>query len=247
MTYPDMVVEKRESTTAHGIIPPSQKGTGAYKEQLQDTIELCEGQQDGDWSPNVLRILRKYCPITYNENPIPIIMNALGFDSWKEVCDFVRDDECMEFMVRVAKFCKKMGFKVRKDRGFIDGEGFGLYRRYEDRCSRVMEKCFDVKYFYKESRPLEDLKEMTGVDFSCVSNYIHPGHFRFIAGHATKFYEAVDTALDTWEITKHYELFLIKGAYIASMGRSGILVHLPEDNIAAGALTGLKGFDSWKK
>lgn len=245
MKYPEMTVEKRASTTAHNLKPPTVEGTKEYKKQLQDTIELCENKDTFFWANEVLVVLNKYSPVDIGEIRVRDLMEEFGFESWKSVCDFVRNDECVEFMVRVAKYCKNKGFAVRKDRGFINGEGFGLYRRYEDRASAVMEKGFDAKWFFKAKRPLEILKENTGVDFSCASNYVHPPHHRYPAGHCIKFYEAIDTALDTWAIPNEERVNLIFAAYVVSMGRSGLLVHLPEDNIAGGALTGLKEFKEW--
>jgi len=273
--YPDMTVEFRESETAHGLRPPIPPGTSNFEEQLQDTIQLASCSWEDHWCPTVVKILEKYSPVCLdieeenrddymlascsskkcmrakplmdNKIHIPFLMSYFGVkEGWKEVCDFVRDDECIEFAVLVAKFCKAQGFKVRKDRDFIDGEGVGFYRRYTERLERCMEKCFDAKYFFAEERPLEVLYAKTGVDFSTIADYIHPGHNRYPAGHGTKFYEAVDLAYDTWDMSEAFRDLLIIIAFVYSMGRSGILVHLPEDNIVAGALSGLPHFEEWR-
>ena len=80
-----------------------------------------------------------------------------------------------------------------------------------------------------------------------MANYIHPGHNRYPAGHGVKFYESADAAIDAFGLEGAIRNVVIFLAYVDAMGRSGIMVHLPEDNIAGGALCGLKEFKKWLK
>lgn len=241
-----MTVERRDSTTAHKLRAPLKEGTAEYNEQLQDTIVLCrEANRPENWTQDTIDILNKYNPVSTLID-IPVILDEFGFSSWKEICDFVRDDECIEFMVTVAKWCKFKGFTSKKDRGFIDGQGIGIYERYLTRLKRTLEQTFDAKYFFAAQRPLEYLRDITGVDFSYMADYVHPGHNRYPAGHGAKFYEAVDVAVDAYNIEKADRDILITAAYVVAMGRSGILVHIPEDNIAPGYLADLPEFKDWK-
>ena len=246
-----MTVEKRVSTTAHGIKPPSQPGTPEFAEQLQDTITLCRESAIEDtvpWTAETLRILEKYSPVSTTRT-IPQIMSDIGFENWKDVCDFVKYDDCPEFAVPMAKWAKKENFALREDRGFIDGQGIGFYQDYLDELKVTLERAFDAKWFYQAKRPLQYLYESTsGVDFSKIASYVHPAHNSYPAGHGTKFYTVVSTLLRWYYVPKHKRAELIKAAYVTAMGRSGILVHYPEDNLASGALVdGLWEFNRWKQ
>lgn len=246
MKYPEMRVEMREGKS-HGLKPPVKIGSKEHQEQLQDTVELCEAQYDEDWSDIVIEKLIKYSPFPTNRGQIISVMFDLGFNTWQEICDFVRDDECIEFMARVSKYCKKYKLKYKKqEKDFLKGQGLGVYIRYLDNLERASQQSFDAKWFFKSKRPLVDIYETSGLDLSCIANYVHPGHFRYPAQHSVKFYKAIDTADNEWELG-NYRIKLILGAYIASMGRSGILVHLPEDNLAGGYIADLKEFNNWKE
>jgi len=246
--YPKMTVEKRESSTAHKLKAPLEEGSEEYNKELQDTIVLCrEANRPESWTQDTIDILLKYSPVGSPSIDTKTLLSEFGFNSWKEICDFVRDDECIEFMVKVAKWAKFKGFNLKKDRGFIDGTGIGIYDRYLNRLKSSLEQTFDAKYFYKAERPLEYLHKITGVDFSYMADYVHPGHNRYPAGHGVKFYEAVDNAVDTYKIESGDRINLIYAAYVVAMGRSGILVHLPEDNIASGFLADLPEFSNWKE
>ncbi len=243
---PEMTVELRQSTTAHGLKPPTMPGDPGWEEQIEDFFILLEGaKEEAPWSLEVRRVLKKHAPFELSD--IESSLKAFGFNSWRECVDFVKDDECIEFMVRVAHWAKKNNFEVRTDRGFIDGEGVGLYKRWADRTDRTLEKIFDAKYYFQAERPLVYLNNALGCDCTPLMNYIHPGHWRYPAGHGGKFYESADLGRDTWVLQEWSWFVLLTGSYVLSMARTGGGVHLPEDNIAAGALAGLSEFDAYKE
>ena len=246
--YPEMTVEKRDGQNHHNLRPPVKVGTDEYREQMQDTLVLAGFCESNDWPENVVSLLTKYSPVGALENikNAIVIIEEMGYGGWKGVCDFVRDDECIEFFLALVKYCRKR-FKVlpEKNIGFINAQGYGIYERHIDRAKRTLEQTFDQKYYFEAERPLETLFNQTGCDHSSIAQYIHPGHFRYPAGHGAKFYEAVDTVFDEFDIPKGDKVDLILAAYIAAMGRSGILVHLPEDNIASGLTADLPGFSDW--
>lgn len=250
--YPEMTVEKREGKS-HGLKSPTPKWTPEYKAQLQDVLYLCMDSKHPGYSNRVQEILWKHAPVKPENVDITELMTEFGHPNWSDVCEFVKDDECIEFFLMLVKFLKKRGVEFRKNRDFIDEGGTGLYRRYLVRLDHkehgTLEQAFDEKYLHEETRPLEDLYELTGLDFSGMADYTHPGHFRYPAGHAAKFYEAADHACDAFAIEKTSNLrkIVIFLAYAEAMGRSGILVHLIEDNIAAGYLADLPEFNNWKK
>lgn len=243
--YPEMTVEKREGKS-HGLRPPVQKGTPEYNKQLQDVLHLCMDSKHSGYTDRVQRILYHYAPVDLNGITITDLMTEFGHPNWSDVCDFVKDDECIEFFVMLVKFLKNRGIEYRKNRDFIDEGGFGVYRRYIDRAERTLEQAFDEKYLHEESRPLEDIFADTGLDFSGMADYVHPGHYRYPAGHGAKFYEAADHACDAFAVSDNERKMVIFLAYVEAMGRSGILVHLIEDNIAPGYLADLPEFKEWK-
>jgi len=192
--YGEMSVEKRISTTAHGIKPPTNPGEPGFAEQLQDTVILCREASRADgipWTKETIRVLEKWNP-TKSKRSIPEIMENLGFNSWKEVCEFVKHDECPEFAVKMEIWAKKE-LNLKQDKGFIDGQGIGFYRDYLDELKVTLEKAFDIKWYYKAKRPLQYIYDTLGVDFSVMANYIHPAHNSFVAGHSVKFYTAAST------------------------------------------------------
>lgn len=233
--YPQMTVEQRTSTTAHGLPSPTQEGTNEYKEQLNDTVHLASHNQDRNWDPEVVEILNKYYPVTIPSRNISTIISEFGYNNWKSVCDFVRDDECVEFGLKMAEYMKRKGISVKQDLDFIDGTGVGFYSGLTTKLKEILEKGFDAKYYYhinsSTQRPLEFLLDTTGSDFSCIADYVHPGHPRYPAGHSCKFYGTVEHFVEYYNITEEQKAEMIYIAYVFSMGRSGILVHLPEDNI----------------
>lgn len=246
--YPEMTVEKRVGKS-HGLKAPSVIGSDEYKKQLQDVVHLCTDTKHSGYTDRVQRILWHYAPVKPVDTDITELMTEFGHPNWADACEFVKDDECIEFFTMLVKFLKKRGVPYRKNRDFIDEGGFGVYRRYIDRAERTLEQAFDEKYFWEESRPLEDIFNATGVDFSGMADYVHPGHYRYPAGHGAKFYEAADHACDAFAIPKDSNLrkIVIFIAYVEAMGRSGILVHLIEDNVAPGYLADLPEFNNWKK
>ena len=243
---PEMTVEKRESTTAHKLHAPFTNGMPPKAEQLQDMLVLCQDAKadNASYTKSTLDILGKYAPfgLTLVEERV---RSVTQFHDWAECVDFVRDDECIDFAVMVAKYAKRVGTKPRADRGFIDGGGLGYYKRWGDRTKRTLEKAFDAKYFFKTERPLIELTNQLGEKADCIVNYIHPGHWAFPAGHGAKFYETVDLARDTWDLTTEQDAAILTTAYVLSMARSGGGVHYPCDNVASGYLAGLPEFKQY--
>lgn len=244
--YPEMTVEKREGKS-HGLKPPSAKWSQEYKDQLQQVVHLCTDTKHSGYTDRVQRILWDNAPVKPEGVDITELMTEFGHPNWSDVCEFVKDDECIEFFLMLVKFLKKRGVEYRKNRDFIDEGGFGVYRRYIDRAERTLNQAFDEKYLHEETRPLEDLLDLTGIDFSAMADYVHPGHHRYPAGHGAKFYEAADHAADAFVLSENLRKIVIFISYIEAMGRSGILVHLIEDNIAGGYLADLPEFKNWKK
>lgn len=231
-SFPLMTVEKDGRTHSnHGVKPPSKPDSPEFKDQMQDTIRLCTEVGRGDWSPSVISILGKYNPTKVPSHMIPEVMKEFGSHSWNQICEFVKDDECIEFYPRLIKFLKKKGLKVNDNiqGDFID-DGVAIYTRYLQDLEKTSKKAFDVKYFYAEERPLEILFNQSGVDFSWMANYTHPGHYRYIAQHYNKFATGVESAKREFEVSPHFAELMELIAWVEGMGRSGILVHLPEDN-----------------
>ena len=171
-----------------------------------------------------------------------IMLNVGNWGSWQEVCEFVQDDGCSDFFFILQKFCEKEGQQPRKNKGFIDGKGFGYAKKWNKRGDELIEKCFDAKYFYKVERPTKYLFDLTGVDLRTVAKYDHPGHWSYPAGHGTKFLTAVEVLNDLFVLDSRCYRMMLIAACVAAMGRSGNLIHYPADNLAGGSLTNLKEF-----
>lgn len=236
---PEMTVEKRNSKTAHGLRRPTLPGNPAFEEQLRHVLEFVEAAKVDSGFPTEL--LKIYDPIKNNRNGYSNALGQFGFRSWKQTTAFVKDDECNEFFVRVAKWAKSNSIPLRPEiakLGFIDGSGFGIQFLYLALGKIVLEKGFDAKYYFyqrlKTKRPLERFLERLRFVCPALFNYIHPGHPRYPAGHSCKFFAAVLVAMLIWDIPEQMRLDLLTTAYVLSMSRTGGGVHLPEDNLAGG-------------
>lgn len=246
---PEMVVEKRESKTAHGLNPPTLDGDVGYDTQLIHTLDLVEFAKTSFGFP--IEILKIYDPFSSRRNGYSNSLTKFGYTNWRNCVEFVKDDECNEFFVAVARWAKSNNIPLKKDiseKGFIGGTGIGIHKLYMDVCQYCLEKAFDAKYyFYKEydtKRPIERLNDRLGFVCSALFNYMHPGHPRYPAGHGVKFFSACVTALMIWDINDDQRSDLMTAAYVLSMARSGGGVHLPEDNLGGGYLCAIKEFKS---
>lgn len=252
LLYPEMTVElnSKRKDTNHGIKPPSVEGSEEYLIQLQDTIYLCEQTKFNGFTQLTKDILYKYAPIELIGIEIENLFESFNkyakiFNSWSDVCNFVKDDECLHYAIYKFAWYKQLGLELKKDKGFIDGTGTGIYSSYTQRTDYALEEMFDIKHHYKARRPLEYIYDKTKIDMSPMASYIHPGHYRYGAGHGVKFFETTDVGADWYELDI-YRMWSIFLDYILAMGRSGILVHLPEDNLVSGAVCDLPEFNNWK-
>ena len=248
MTFPEMNVEKRNPRTAHGVSEPNLTPTKMSKE-LEYTLVLNEQAKVDSpfsnqmWQQETLEILTEYIPIELELNEIPTaVAQVMDMSTWKEVSEFVQEDECLEFFNMALTYCKKEGQQHKRAKDFIDGSGIGYVKTYTTRLKTTLEKCFDAKYFYKTKRPLEYIYDEYGMNLSVVANHIHPGHWSYPAGHGTKFLTAVEVLNDVFHLDKNCYRQLFIAACVASMGRTGNLIHYPQDNLAGGTLTTLKEF-----
>ncbi len=246
--FPEMNVEKRESNTAHGIPEPNLTPTKITME-LEKTMILNEQAKVDDplevkmWQDETLDILAEYIPFAVEHREIrTAVSNVMDMSSWKEVSEFVQDDECLEFFNMLLRYCKSEGQKHQREKDFIDGSGIGYVNAYTRRLKRTLEQCFDAKYYYKTPRPLVYIEEKFGLNLSLIANHVHPGHWSYPAGHGTKFLTAVEVINDVFHLDKRCYREALIAACVASMGRSGSLIHYPMDNLAGGVLTTLKEF-----
>jgi len=236
-----MTVEQRESTTAHGLEEP----LFDQDEQLSQAIRLnhlAAGDQDSLTWFHVVEIIDDQLPIitTYRE-VAEAVRSVMKMNTWREVVQFVQNDQCTEFFNLALSYCLSEGQRHKRDKGFIDGSGIGYIKAYATRLKVTLEKCFDAKYFYKVERPLVYALS-NGIDLTGVANWIHPGHWSYPAGHGTKFLTAVEVLDDVFHLDTNCYTNLFIAACVASMGRSGSLIHYPIDNLAGGHFTTLNEF-----
>lgn len=245
---PEMTVEARESTTAHGINPPNTQAS--YLDQdIQEVILLNEYAKTLNSDHKAWEILANHLPfiVTPDEIDSAVIdfgdktKNNLHF--WSEICVWVRDDMCAEFFNMALKYCLAEGQKHKAEKDFIDGSGIGYLRKYTNRLKKTLEEAFDAKYFFKLPRPLEYLRDNKGFGLmSLAANHIHPGHWSYPAGHGTKFLTAVEVLDDVFHLDQKCYRNLLIVACVYAHGRSGNLIHFLQDNLAGGQLTDLKEF-----
>lgn len=240
---PEMTVEAdREPTTAHGITEPITDVDYTWK-QVQEAMILNEDAKTEGWDQSTLDILRDYIPIDVTDEEIKqSVLDVCGHSNWREVSLFVQDDACSEFFNMALKYCLREGQSHEKEKGFIDGSGIGYLAAYRRRLKVTLEECFDAKYLFKRPRPLAFIHEQTGMDLTLMANKVHPGHWAYPAGHGTKFLTAVEVLNDVFNLDKGCYKFLLIAACVESLGRSGNLIHYPDDNLAGGKLTTLKEF-----
>lgn len=247
---PEMTVEAdRTPTSAHGITPPNIDKDHLWK-QIEETLLLNEQAKvdiddftDMRWQSETLDILKKYIPFDVEDSEIiNSVQDVCGHSSWKEVSKFVIDDECFEFFNMALKYCKKEGQPHTTNKGFIDGSGLGYAKKYWSNAKKAIEKCFDAKYYFETPRPLRFIHDETGMNLTTVANAIHPGHWAYPAGHGTKFLVAVQTLNEVFRLDKGCLRMITIAACVEAMGRSGNLIHYPQDNLAGGSLTTLSVF-----
>lgn len=244
MKLPKMTIEARDSQTAHNVPAPNLEDKN-LSEQLQEAIQLNQDATQEGWRETTLEILKKYIPFSVsNEEIKKAVFDVTGHKGWNEVSKFVVDDECLEFFNMALKYCKKQGQKHTRNKDFIDGSGIGYVKTYTSRLKKTLEQAFDAKYFYKTPRPLVyALENFNGLDLSKVANAIHPGHWAYPAGHGTKFLTAVEVLRNVFHLDNDCSRAIFIAAAVEAMGRSGSLIHYPQDNLAGGYLTTLKEFN----
>lgn len=241
----DMVVEARDSDTAHGI-PEPDLSEDNLKKQLCETILLNTdyGRYPG-WLQTTLDVLTKEAskylgPVTGKEVKTAML-EVMGYRSWKEVGDFVRDDECEDFFNFLKKWAKKIKAPLKEDLDFIDGNGIGHNKLFNERVKVTLEQAFDAKYYFKARRPLDFAIDI-GLDITSSANQIHPGHYSYPAGHGTKFFTSVEVLLSVYELTAEQRKMAVLAAIVAAMARCALGIHFPQDNCAGGFLTTLDEF-----
>lgn len=260
MTLPDMVVEQRVSTTAHGLIPPAVIGSTDYEIQLSDMIVMVDAAKAPAnktrpvrWPLAALGALARYAPTEIDIAQTHTALRQFGFYSWKNCVEFVMDDNCDDFASIVLRWTQENSIPHADDLGFIDGDGTGFLTTYLKELNNkgagargTLEKAFDAKYFYQHRRPLEILKDRMGEEAAlCQVNYVHPGHWAYPAGHGVKFFSVVKVVRDMWQLTPEQDQALLVAAYVLAMARSGGGVHYPRDNAASGYLSGLPEFAAY--
>ena len=259
---PEMTVEKRESTTAHRVPAPNMDeahvatqlsesiqlnaDAGLYKVREMMYREVDEKLAEFAWPDTTTDILIKYIkPFYYDVTKQEIIQVAKevlqcpGFDM---VARWVQDDMCSEVFNRQLKYVIKKGQPEIKNKGFINGSGFGYLKNFVKIGFSNIQEAFDAKYFYEGSRPLVLLFEKFGLDLTNFANKIHPGHFTIPQGHSCKGFSSLETLRYSFKLDKDCDRALFISCIIFFFGRDGNLIHKPEDGIASGFTTGLKEF-----
>lgn len=235
---PEMTVEKRDGKS-HGLVAPAEIGSEDHAEQLFDMQVLVRGVNDFRFSQETTSVLEKYAP--FEMSNVEVTLGKFGFFDWSDCVDFVKDDLCVDFGRRVLQYANEEGLTTT----FIHSNVV-FFKRLMERMERTLQKCFDEKYHHKYQRPLAYMIDQHGENAQCMVNYTHPGHWAYPAGHGGKFFETVDLARDFWDLDERQDKEILTAAYVLAMARSGGGVHYPRDNVASGALAGLKEFSEYK-
>lgn len=247
---PEMIVEKRDSTTAHTVPEPNLTEEYLNKD-LQETMFLNKHGRSNKRHPRVLEILSENIPWNPTDDEIKdAVKEVTGHKSWGDVSLFVVDDACTEFFNMCLKYCLKKGQKIKNHETgvFIEASGTGFVNMYTDRLDwdnddGTLQQAFDAKYLYQVKRPLEYMLDKW-VDITAVANAIHPWHWAYPAGHGTKFLTAVEIMRQEFELDEDVSKNLFIAACAESHGRSGNLIHFIQDNLAGWHLTTLVEFTS---
>lgn len=262
-SLPDMVVEKRDPKSAHRV-PEPVSDPDVLGEQLQEAIQLNQDAglyrtremmyaevdaqlMDMAWTPETLAILRKYIgtvvPDVSDDEIITASKDVMGCAGFDVVARWVQDDMCSEFFNRALKYCINEQQPHRQERGFIDGSGIGYLDMYRSTLKRNIEKAFDAKWFYKFLRPLQYAWETNGMNLERVANAVHPGHWSFPQGHATKSLTSVEVLSQrTHKLDGKCYRNLLIAALVFGHGRDGNLIHWPQDTYGSGYVTNLPEF-----
>lgn len=270
----NFTVEKRPGKS-HGLVPPHPEGSPEFLAEARDTYEIAQitkamkvptvesvmrdlhaeslMRREEFWPEEIVKLLNKYSPFlsdkinAVKDEDVIDLLAGMGWYSWRDLVDFVRDDECVEFYTRVSKYLRTRGYEERKDRDFIDGFGVGQYIRFTDRLKRSMEKIFDEKNLHDRLRPSQSLGAKLGFEPRCFEIYPHPDHGEYPTGHAGKMFEGAEAAADGWDIHLYLEYTIWKAAWWVSASRTGSPVHYIGSNGASLSLTTRKVASKYDK
>lgn len=229
-----MTVEVRTGKN-HRLIAPTKRGTEQFANNLGEVVMLVQETRRSGYSPKVVESLEQHCGKRLDFS----LLQDLGFDSWAKCVSFVKDDDCIEAALLAHKHVKvEWKLTARTDRDFIDGEdGIGFFDRTLKRLKDAAEKAFDCKYYFKQERPLQCLRDAMGEEVALkFVNYPHPGHWSYPAGHGAKFAASFDAFRDLYYLTSEQEHKLFTFFFVLSCARAGGGVHFMEDNVSSWSL-----------
>lgn len=259
---PEMHVEKREPKTGHRVPVPDMSNENLSL-QLEEAMKLNNDAKIYDvrmlmyaevdrqlapkaWTDDTLEILHKYISeyvpnLEYDEiiQASKDVLKCSGFD---QVAALVRDDMCSEVFNLMLQYCLREGQKHQKDRDFIDGSGIGYLKEFMKDLKENIELTFDAKWWYKVERPLVFALKKFGINLISISNKVHPGHWSYPQGHATKSFTALQTLRGVFHLDNNCNRMMFIAACVFAHGRDGNLIHFPMDTYASGYNTSLEEF-----
>lgn len=244
MILPKMTIEQREGEPHR--VPPPDLSAENMSSQIQDALQLNDNAKQSGWRSSTLDILEKYIkPYVAGVDGDEIaeatneVFDVIGFD---EVVRWVQNDRCGESFQRMLTFCLKEGQKHKRSKDFIDGSGIGYERLYLNRLKPNLEKTFDAKWHYKVKRPLQYILDEYGMDLSAIANKVHPGHWSYCQGHATKSLTSVQVCREIFHADSQCSRKMLIAALAFGHGRDGSMIHYPMDTAASGYNTELIEF-----
>lgn len=259
---PEMIVEKRNSTTAHRVPAPN-TDPEFLAGQIQDALQLNNDAKVYEfrellmaevhkrmeplaWKKTTTDILIKnlkpFVSDITREEIIKSVKDVFGLNGFDELARWVQDDMCSEVFNRMLKYCLKEGQPHKREKGFVDGSGIGYLNLFRKNLKVNIEKTFDTKWFYKVERPLEYIQKTYGMDLSLLANKIHPGHWSYVQGHQTKSLTAVQTCRECFNLDSKCDRALFIAGMLFGAGRDGNLIHIWPDSANAGYNTELEEF-----
>ena len=248
------VEAKNRENTNHGCPPPI-TDSEQIKAMVQDAVNLNESVKQGLILAQHLqdKFRQEMKPYNYPKKAMDILIrnfkDARGlvvteediieanekvlqcFGLW-ETTKWVQDDHCTEVFVRFQKFAELYGAEAKKvdKTDFIDSDAIGYCLDFLRKLLPAMQKTFDVKYFFKQARPLQRLYNWTGIDFRAVSNKPNPGHWSYIGGHITKSDIANKVIKQQYKFATREHFLIDVATLLFGLCRDASLIHLWQDS-----------------
>ena len=242
LTYPNKelntegVVSQRIGNH-HNVPPPVCPGEEGFCEMMDEVMFVREDVIRGDWPADFLyrhfpwgdRLKRNFDPMCI---PEPIMRAGVTTDMPEAAAQLVRMDWPTDLAISIYEILIETGVPLKEgmENDFVNNV-VGFTAMLAMHLWDVIEKCFQVKWYYGAVRP-EEYYGVSGCVFTSYSEGC-PNHPGYIAGHGS-LAGAIFAFLESiFDFSNHPEALemVITAVYMFAQFRTLAGVHTAQDNI----------------